>query len=63
MDITNWKILGLDEWVGLNGNDEGSCRFHLNNQLFHPLKINNVKQWNILYKRRAASMFQSLGSA
>lgn len=41
VDITNWKFLGLDEWVGLNGDDEGSCRFHLNKQLFHPLQINN----------------------
>ena len=23
----------------MNGNDEGSCRFHLNNQLFNPLQI------------------------
>jgi galactosamine-6-phosphate isomerase len=28
----------------MNGNDEGSCRFHLNNQLFNPLHIseNNI---------------------
>jgi galactosamine-6-phosphate isomerase len=39
MDISKWTYLGLDEWVGLNGNDEGSCRHHLNAQLFSPLKI------------------------
>lgn len=39
LDISGWSFLGLDEWIGLNGNDEGSCRFHLNNQLFVPLKV------------------------
>ncbi len=41
LNIRNWNFLGLDEWVGLNGNDEGSCRYHLNAQLFSPLKISN----------------------
>jgi len=40
-DVSNWKFLGLDEWTGLNGADEGSCRFHLNNQLFNPLNVPN----------------------
>jgi glucosamine-6-phosphate isomerase len=39
--ISGWYFLGLDEWVGMNGDDEGSCRFHLNNQLFRPLQIAN----------------------
>ena len=33
------NFIGLDEWLGMNGNDEGSCRYHLNNQLFHPLDV------------------------
>jgi glucosamine-6-phosphate isomerase len=37
--ISRCYFVGLDEWAGMNGNDEGSCRFHLNNQLFHPLEI------------------------
>lgn len=41
LDLNHWSFLGLDEWVGLNGNDEGSCRYHLNAQLFSPLKIAN----------------------
>jgi galactosamine-6-phosphate isomerase len=41
MNISQWTFLGLDEWVGLNGNDEGSCRYHLNAQLFSPLNIAN----------------------
>jgi galactosamine-6-phosphate isomerase len=39
LDISDWFFVGLDEWVGLNGNDEGSCRFYLNNQLFDPLQV------------------------
>lgn len=39
LDISKWKYVGLDEWVGLNGQDEGSCRYHLNNDLFSPLGI------------------------
>jgi glucosamine-6-phosphate isomerase len=38
-DVQDWYFIGLDEWVGMNGDDEGSCRFHLNNQLFTPLQI------------------------
>jgi len=43
-DVSGWYFVGLDEWLGMNGNDEGSCRFHLNNQLFHPLHVpeNNI---------------------
>ncbi len=39
VDISDWYFVGLDEWAGMNGNDEGSCRFHLNNQLFNPLQV------------------------
>jgi glucosamine-6-phosphate isomerase len=39
VDISGWSFVGLDEWVGMNGTDEGSCRFYLNQQLFEPLKI------------------------
>jgi len=39
IDISGWHFISLDEWVGMNGDDEGSCRYHLNNDLFHPLNI------------------------
>ncbi len=39
LNMDHWSFLGLDEWVGLNGADEGSCRWHLNRELFNPLKI------------------------
>lgn len=40
----NWSFVGLDEWVGLNGADEGSCRYSINKDLFQPLGIseNNI---------------------
>jgi glucosamine-6-phosphate isomerase len=44
--ISNWDFVGLDEWVGMNGKDEGSCRFHLDNDLLNPL---NVKQSDICF--------------
>jgi glucosamine-6-phosphate isomerase len=43
LDISDWSFVGLDEWIGLNETDEGSCQFHLNNQLFHPLQITKSK--------------------
>lgn len=43
LDISKWKYVGLDEWVGMNGADEGSCRYHLNNDLFSPLGITEDK--------------------
>jgi len=39
LDISSWYFVGLDEWSGMNGKDEGSCRFHLDRQFFHPLAI------------------------
>ena len=39
LDISSWLFVGLDEWVGMNGDDEGSCRYHLNQQFFYPLHI------------------------
>lgn len=43
IDISHWHFVGLDEWAGMNGNDEGSCRYHLNNDLFYPLNIEEGK--------------------
>jgi galactosamine-6-phosphate isomerase len=43
LDISHWYFVGLDEWMGMNENDEGSCRFHLNNQFFNPLQISNER--------------------
>jgi galactosamine-6-phosphate isomerase len=39
LNIVGWNFVGLDEWTGMNGQDEGSCRYHLNHQLFGPLEV------------------------
>jgi galactosamine-6-phosphate isomerase len=38
-NVDNWLFLGLDEWVGMNGIDPGSCRHHLDLELLKPLQI------------------------
>lgn len=38
-NLSDWYFVGLDEWAGMNGTDEGSCRWHLDRQFFHPLRI------------------------
>jgi len=43
LDTSGWAFLGLDEWVGLNGSDEGSCRYHLDRELFSPLHVPQEK--------------------
>lgn len=39
LDVSDWYFVSLDEWVGMNGKDEGSCRYHLNNELFNTLEV------------------------
>ncbi|NNV54196.1 glucosamine-6-phosphate deaminase [Limnovirga soli] len=39
LDTSDWYFVGLDEWMGMNENDEGSCRYHLEQQLFQPLHV------------------------
>lgn len=43
ISIHSWNFLGLDEWLGLDADDEGSCRFMLNRDLFFPLNIQQEK--------------------
>jgi 6-phosphogluconolactonase/glucosamine-6-phosphate isomerase/deaminase len=38
-DVSGWYFVGLDEWTGMNSHDEGSCRWHLNRELFYPLRV------------------------
>ena len=38
-DFSKYYFVGLDEWYGMNQYDEGSCKFHLDQQLFGPLGI------------------------
>jgi galactosamine-6-phosphate isomerase len=39
INISNWYFVGLDEWMGLDADEEGSCRYMLNKDLFHPLHV------------------------
>jgi galactosamine-6-phosphate isomerase len=39
LDVSGWYFLGLDEWVDLDKNDQGSCRYVLDRHLFDPLKV------------------------
>jgi len=43
LNPSNWFFVGLDEWIPMNGNDEGSCRYYLNKQLFRPLQTGDEK--------------------
>ena len=42
-DATKLSFVGLDEWMGMNGQDEGSCREYLDRQLFQPLEVANER--------------------
>ncbi len=39
VDFKDCSFVGLDEWVGLNGSHEGSCRHYMDQHLFFPLNI------------------------
>jgi len=39
LSVDNWLFLGLDEWVGMNAADQGSCRHHLDLELLGPLQV------------------------
>ena len=39
IDHSDWHFVGLDEWMGMNGYDEGSCRYYIDQQVFDPLNV------------------------
>ena len=39
IDLSQCTFVGLDEWIGIPPDNEGSCAFFLNKYLFHPLEI------------------------
>ncbi|PWT96471.1 MAG: glucosamine-6-phosphate deaminase [Bacteroidetes bacterium] len=39
-NIANWNFIALDEWVGMNQNDEGSCGNYLFRTLLEPMNKN-----------------------
>lgn len=43
VDFSRCTFIGLDEWVGIPPENEGSCYFFLQNQIFKPLNISASK--------------------
>jgi glucosamine-6-phosphate deaminase len=41
VDFSGCTFVSLDEWVGLNGDDEGSCRCTLNRHFYEPARIDH----------------------
>lgn len=39
LDCSQVNFVGLDEWVGMDGRSEGSCRYYMDTHLFQPLEI------------------------
>lgn len=39
IDHSRLSFIGLDEWVGLPGNNEGSCRYFFEHKIFSPLQM------------------------
>jgi glucosamine-6-phosphate isomerase len=39
VDFSHCRFIGLDEWVGIDGRNPGSCRYYLDKHLFSPLQI------------------------
>lgn len=39
LTVGDWRFLGLDEWLGLGPDDQGSCRHMLDQDLFMPLHV------------------------
>jgi glucosamine-6-phosphate deaminase len=43
IDFSEATFIGLDEWVGMDENDKGSCKFFVYENLFNPLKLEPSK--------------------
>lgn len=43
LDFKDCTFVGLDEWTGLNADNEGSCRHYMDQHLFFPLQIQPEK--------------------
>lgn len=43
VDFSQCRFVGLDEWIGMDENDEGSCKHYLSSNFFNPLKISQEK--------------------
>ncbi|MBB5394040.1 glucosamine-6-phosphate deaminase [Mucilaginibacter sp. AK015] len=54
IDLSQCFFIGLDEWVGMDENDQGSCKYYLKTNFFDKL---NTKLTNVtLFDARAADL-------
>ncbi|QMU31616.1 glucosamine-6-phosphate deaminase [Adhaeribacter radiodurans] len=56
VDFSQCTFIGLDEWVGLDETNEGSCRYYLQQNLFGPLGISPEKA--IVFNGKAPDLDQ-----
>ncbi|PSR56476.1 glucosamine-6-phosphate deaminase [Adhaeribacter arboris] len=56
VDFSKCTFVGLDEWVGMDETNEGSCRHYLNQHLFEPLGIKPENR--ILFNAKAPDLDQ-----
>ena len=57
----NADFISLDEWVGMNGLTNGSCRQTLDRYFFHPLKISEERIH--FFDGKAADLFEECAKA
>jgi glucosamine-6-phosphate deaminase len=43
VDFSQCRFVGLDEWIGMDEHDEGSCKHYLYSHFFNSLKISREK--------------------
>lgn len=56
IDISHASFIGLDEWVGINPDDPGSCQYFLRNNIINPL---GLKRSNYhLFNAMSADLFE-----
>ncbi len=56
LNSSSWSMLALDEWVGMNKSDEGSCGFSIINQLIDPLAWTSSQ--TCFFDGRAADLYE-----
>ncbi|MDQ4139859.1 MAG: glucosamine-6-phosphate deaminase [Bacteroidota bacterium] len=56
VDFSRCTFVGLDEWVGMDESNEGSCKHYLNRNLFIPLGIKPENR--ILFNAKAPDLDQ-----
>ena len=55
--VDRLRLIGLDEWVTLNGSDEGSCRAYIDEHIMGPLGL-DARQVLLFFDGRAEPLAQ-----